>query len=247
MVKYYAEIGLNHLGDPGVCFKMIKKAIFAGADGVTIQIYPKKYYNNSKPFRRELSKNFYQKMSKYLKSKKITFGVAVTDVEVVKKFTNLRVDFWKVLSFEFYNKNLIKELLKTKKKIYLSTGVASMKDIKKISLEYRKIDFIHTTLSSKIYDANLKAIDSMKKVLKNKKISFTLHSKEDSVIIPAISLGADPIFFYVKNNDKKFYPDDIHAIRLNKLKEKINLWKKLENSLGSGLKKRLSIPKWVYV
>ena len=76
----------------------------------------------------------------------------------------------------------------------MSTGVASMRDIKNTSLKFKKFDFIHTTLSSKINNANIKAIESMKKVLKNKKISFSLHAKEDGVIISAITLGADPIF-----------------------------------------------------
>ena len=229
MSKYYAEIGLNHLGDSKNCFKMIKKTISSGVDGITLQVWPKKYYNNSRPFRRELSKEFYKKVSNYLKKKRIDFGLAVTDVEVVKNFADIRVDFWKVLSFEFFNTGLLKELKKKNKKIYLSTGVASMRDIKNTSLKFKKFDFIHTTLSSKINNANIKAIESMKKVLKNKKISFSLHAKEDGVIISAITLGADPIFFYVKNKDKKFYPDSDHAINLNHLKEKINFWKKLKN------------------
>ena len=86
----------------------------------------------------------------------------------------------------------------------------------------------------------------MKKVLKNKKISFSLHAKEDGVIISAITLKWDPIFFYVKNKDK-ILSDSDHAINLNHLKEKNKFLKKIEESLGNGLKKSLSIPKWVYI
>ena len=247
MIKYYAEIGLNHLGDEEECYKMIKSAILAGVDGITLQVWPKNYYDNSKSFRRELSINFYKKISSYLKKKKITFGIALSEEEVVHRFKNINVDFWKVLSFGFHNKNLISLLLRKKKKIFLSTGVASIKDIKKVSVKNRKLEFIHTTLSSKINDANLNAINVMKSILKNKKISFSLHSTDDCVVATSIALGANPIFFYVKNDNKKFYPDDAHAIRLSKLREKIDFWKKIEISLGTGIKKNLKIPKWVYV
>ena len=247
MSKYIAEVGLNHLGDSKLCLKMINKALSCGVDGISLQIFPRNYYDNSKPHRRELNKSFYEKVARYLKKKKVSFGLAVTDSSVVNNFSKLKIDFWKILSFEFHNDNLIKAALKTKRKVYLSTGVASIKDIKKISKKYKNINFIHTTLSSNINKANISAIETMKKAIKNKKISFTLHSKNDEVIIPAVLLGADPIFFYVKNNDKRFYPDDIHAIKLDDLKAKIELWKKIKSSMGNGVKKKLPVPRWVYV
>ncbi len=246
MTKYIAEVGVNHLGDPNKCFKMINKAISCGVNGITLQILSSSYYDHKKPHRRKLSENFYKKVSKHLKKKRISFGLAITDPAVVKNFSNIKIDFWKILSYEFYNKNLIESALKTKKKVYLSTGVASIKDIKKASKQYKNINFIHTTLSTEINKSNLLAIKSIKKTIKNRKVSFTLHNKEDEVIIPAILLGADPIFFYIKNNDKRYYPDNSHAIKINELKMKIKLWKKIESSMGSGVKKKLPIPKWVY-
>jgi len=246
MSIYIAEVGHNHLGDTKLCLKMIKKALACGVDGISLQIFHQNYYDNSRPHRREINRSFYEKVAKYLKKKKILFGLGVTDSSVVNKFSNLKIDFWKILSYEFYNDNLIKEALKTKKKVYLSTGVASIKDIKKVSKKYKGINFMHTTLSADINKANIMAIDTMKNIIKNEKISFTLHSENDEVIISAIALGADPIFFYVKNDDKRFYPDDKHAIKLNELRSKIKLWKKIKYSMGDGIKRRLSVPKWVH-
>jgi len=228
---------------------MINKALACGVDGISLQIFHQNYYDNSKPHRREISRSFYEKIAKYLKKKKILFGLGVTDSSVVNNFSNLKMDFWKILSYEFYNDNLIKAALKTKRKVYLSTGVASIKDIKKVSkkYKYKGINFMHTTLSADINKANIMAIETMRRAIKNKKISFTLHSENDEVVIPAILLGADPIFFYVKNNDKRFYPDDTHAIKLSELKSKIELWRKIKYSMGNGIKKRLSVPKWVHI
>ena len=57
---------------------------------------------------------------------------------------------------------------------------------------------------------------------------------------------ADSVFFYVKFNDKKQYPDGDHAINIENLGLKISKWKKILQSLGSGLKKREKLPGWVF-
>ena len=172
MNKYFAEIGMNHLGDQKLCLKMINQAILAGVDGITLQIFPQNYYDKSKPFRRELKKSFYEKITKYLNKKKIIFGLAVSDSDVVKKFSKLNINFWKILSFEFYNDKLIYETLKTNKKVYLSTGIASINDIKKKNKKFKKLNFMHTTLSSKVKDANILAIEKIKKSIKKKNFFY---------------------------------------------------------------------------
>ena len=243
MTKYIAEIGLNHLGDPKLGFQLVKKAVASGVDGVSIQFMPESYYDNSKPWRRKIDSKFYKKISDFLKKKKISFGIGVINVDALRKYSDLKIDFWKIISYEFYNEKLIKTAIKTKKTVYISTGIASMKDIKRSSKKYKKVNFIHTTLSKNI-TPNILAIQSIKKNIKNK-VSFGLHSKEDEMIISAISLEADPIFFYIKNNDNRYYPDDEHAISINKLPSKIKLWKKIKFSIGNGIKRRLKTPSWV--
>jgi sialic acid synthase SpsE len=247
MTKYIAEIGLNHMGSEETCMKMVRKAVSCGVDGITIQIFPKIYYNHTKPFRRSLDDNFYKNLSIFLNKRKVLFGLAVTDSEIVKKFYDLKINFWKILSFEFYNDKLINLALKTKKKVYLSTGVASMKDIIEKEKKFKKINFIHTVLHRKIKFSNIGAINLMKYNLNNNNISFTLHTNEDFVVGQAITLEADPIFFYIKNEKNLDYPDNSHAIKLSVLKKKIKIWKKFEVSMGTGIKKRIAIPKWVFV
>ena len=53
-MKFFAEIGLNHLGKDKVCEKMVKTAVISGVDGVTVQILDSKYYNYAKNFKRPL-------------------------------------------------------------------------------------------------------------------------------------------------------------------------------------------------
>lgn len=247
MTKYIAEIGVNHLGDTRLAFQLVKKAVSSGVHGISMQILSQKNFDNydkSKPWRRKIDKIFYEKVLNFLKKKKISFGFGIRDVAAVQNFSDLKIDFWKILSFKFYDEYLIKTALKTNKTVYLSTGIASMADIKKCSKKYKKVNFIHTTLSKNI-SPNMLAIHSIKKNVKNK-VSFGLHSEEDEMIISAISLKADPIFFYIKNNDNRCYPDNMHAISIDKLPKKIKLWKKINFSMGNGIKKRFRTPSWVY-
>ena len=89
MTKYIAEIGLNHLGDSKLCLKMINKALLCGVNGISLQIFPRSYYDNTRPHRRELNKSFYERVTIYLKKKGISFGLAVTDSSIINSFVNV--------------------------------------------------------------------------------------------------------------------------------------------------------------
>ncbi len=245
MTNIIAEIGLNHLGCPKRLVKMVKFISSCKVDAITVQIQDNQYYDSSKVFRKKIDFKVYKKISKYLKLKKIKFGLAVVDHRTIDEFSSINVDLWKILSMQFFNNRLINNALKTKKEVFLSSGVVSMKDIKNTSKKFKLLNLIHTTFSSKIEEANLLAIVKMKNEIKNK-VSFGLHSNSDDVITSAIALRPDSVFFYVKYDDKNKYPDHNHAINLNTLKMKVKNWKKMITSLGDGLKKRESLPKWVF-
>lgn len=245
MTNIIAEIGLNHLGNSKNLMRMVKKIIDSRVDALTVQIQKDEYYDLSKPFRKKIDLNTYKKIAKICKLKKIKFGIALVDKKTLKDFSSLNVDFWKILSMQFFNTELIKKTIATRKKVYLSTGIVSMKDIKAMGKRFKSLNLIHTSFSLKLKEANLLAIKNMKNKVKNK-ISFGLHSTSDDLIISAIALQSESIFFYVKNNDKKQYPDNEHAINLDKLKVKVKNWRKMLVSLGNGIKKRESLPKWVF-
>ncbi len=244
MTKFIGEIGVNHLGEKDLAFKMVKKLASSGVDAISMQVLDKKDYDNKKPWRRRIEKKFYKKVIRYLKPKKIKFGFGIYDTDAIKNHKDLNLDFWKIISYRFYNDDLINEAVKTKRKVYVSTGISSMIDIRNCKKKHPKAFFIHTTLSKNI-SSNILALEEMRKVLK-KDVGYGLHSRFDSIISSAIALKANPIFFYAKNDDIHYYPDNEHAINVDKIKEKIKLWKFIKYSLGSGKKKRLITPSWVF-
>ena len=245
MTKIIAEIGLNHMGSPRILDKMIKDLVRNKVYGVTVQILKDNYYNQTRPFRKKIDMKYYQKISKFLKKNQIKFGIALVDAKTIKDFKDINIDFWKILSMQFFNKKLIEETLKTNKEVYLSSGIVSDNDIQKMSKKYKKINFIHTSFSSDIKKTNLSAISKLKNRIKNK-VSFGLHSEIHDVVIGSIVLRADTVFFYVKYGNKIKYPDHEHAINLENLNFKIKIWRKIMLSLGSGIKKREKLPNWVF-
>lgn len=244
MRRFIAEIGFNHMGNENLGIRLIKDISKGRPWGITVHIAEESYYDNKKPWRKKLNYNFYKKAKNFLKKKKIKFGIGIYDVNALKFIKKVDIDFWKVISTKFYNNNLIYELLKTKKPIYLSTGFAPMNDIKKKSKLFKKVEFVHTALDKSI-SQNLYAIKTIKKTTKRSHIAYGLHSNDDNVLIMALALDANPLFFYVRPNKKKDYPDNDHAIAVKDIKNKIRYWKNCVEFLGDGRKKKLKIPRWV--
>ena len=52
MTKFIGEIGVNHLGEKDLAFKMVKKLASSGVDAISMQVLDKKDYDNKKPWRR---------------------------------------------------------------------------------------------------------------------------------------------------------------------------------------------------
>ena len=244
-MKIFAEIGLNHLGDSKKAIHLVKECLKEDIDGITLQIQPEAYYDNSRDFRRALDIKTYKKISSMIKKRKKLFGLAIMDLKTLEKYKSVKFDFFKILSLAFDNNELIKKAINTRKKTYLSTGFSDLQSIARVGKKYSSINFIHTSLDDKPKDANLSAIQTMKKKIKNK-ISYGLHSSDHQILFLSVSYLPDSIFFYVKPSKNHNYPDNKHAISLKDLPKILKLIKILKLSLGNGIKVKKKIPNWVY-
>ena len=233
-----AEIGVNHLGQKKIINSFLKKLINSDVDGITFQILEQNKLKKLNII--EFTNDFYEEKISQIKKSKKKIGIAINDINKIKFFNNQKIDFWKVLSVDFYNKNLIQKLIKTEKPIYLSTGFSSFKEIIKTSRISKYINFIHTVLSHKIEDANLSAM----KILKNhlgKKISFGLHCSDTNIIYASIFYEPNLIFFYVKRSHLKKIYDNKHAIELSNLNDMIKRIKHLKKAIGNSRKRKISL------
>ena len=52
------------------------------------------------------------------------------------------------------------------------------------------------------------------------------------------------VFFYLKEDDGVYYPDNEHAVSINQLDHFLNNWKQTEKYLGTGEKIKKELPEW---
>ena len=65
----------------------------------------------------------------------------------------------------------------------------------------------------------------------------------------AAHLGKEGIVLFGHHTTAKkvsIETDKFKAISIDKLPDKIKLWKKIKSSMGNGIKKRLRTPSWVF-
>ena len=240
-----AEIGKNHHGLEDYAKEYLKKSIASGVDGVLFHIREKKFYQESGNKKKSLPNSFYKNAIKYTRKKEKKIGVTLADIEKIDFLEDIGVDFYKILSQDINNKNLIKTVLETKKPVYISTGLSDFTEISKlihfIKPYLKNVRLIHTTISPDIKNVNLNAIRKLSEKF-HIPVAFGNHCENPLVIFTAIAYKPSDIFFYVKGSKFKQHQDDLHAIKLEDLKWYVKNIKELELSLGKETKIKLSAP-----
>ena len=226
-----AEISGNHNGSFLKAKELIDAANWCGADSVKLQTFKPELmtFNSSK---REFivdhasskwskktlfelfSKSYtpwewYPRLKKYCEKKNITLFSSVFDLKSLKFLESLDFPAYKIASFENNDLNLIKEIAKKKKPIIMSTGMASLEEIKKSFntinkfLNNEKIALLKCTSSypAPIKDSNLQTINDMKKKFKCQ-IGLSDHTIGNLASVSAVSLGATIIEKHICLNKK---------------------------------------------
>lgn len=220
-IKIIAEIGWNHMGSISLAEKMIKAASKAGADFAKFQTWRVKNLKSGpwdKDGRREIYKKAelsiedYQKLNKICKKYKIKFLTSLfnhLDFELIKKLNLKEI---KIPSPENRNRNLLKFCSNKFDTIYLSTGAATINEIKKSYniVKRKNVNLMHCVSSypceSKL--VNLSRINKLKSI--SKEVGLSDHSSGILSSIISFSMGVTLIekHFTVDNKlpgrDNKF-------------------------------------------
>ncbi len=240
-----AEISANHCGSFDLAKKLIKCAKINGADAVKLQTYTadtmtiksNKHFFKIKnglwkgyqlwdlykkahtPF------NWHHKLFKYARSLKIKIFSTPFDETSVDFLEKLNCPIYKVASFEMTDLPLIKKIAKTKKPMIISTGMASLNEIKTTfnfakSNGARDITLLYcvSNYPSKIEDFNLNNI----KILKDKfkcKVGFSDHSTDNSVAMAAVACGAEMIEKHIALDNQKKGLDVKFSLKGKQIKE----------------------------
>ena len=107
--------------------------------------------------------------------------------------------------------------------------------INKFNSDDGRLKLIHTRLSHEIGDVNMRAIRVMQEKY-NLPIAYGHHCKIIDVIYLSLGFNPESIFFYIKGSMDLEYPDDVHAISLDRVGEITSKVKLFQRSVGDGIK-----------
>ena len=259
-----AEAGVNHNGSLKIAKKLILKAKIIGADAIKFQTFkaenlstknsPKADYQkklthkNETQFkmlkRLEFSKRMHHECMEYCKKLKIVFLSSAFDVDSLNFLKKLKLSVFKVPSGELTNYIYLKKLGSFNKKIYLSTGMANLKEINqaiktlmKFGTKKRNITLLHcnTEYPTPFEDANLMSIITLKKKF-NLEVGYSDHTVSIEASLAAVTLGASVIEKHFTLDKKMSGPDHLASLEVNEFKQLIKKIRNIEVSLGNGVK-----------
>ena len=261
-VKIIAEVGINHNGSFRTAITILKKLSKLDIDYVKFQLgNPDRVYSkdsfkadyqnkfNSKISIKEMSKKFQLTRNHHLLLNKICkkygsiYSCTAFDLESLDFLVNkVNIPFIKIPSGEIRSVDLLEYAARQDKKILLSTGMATYKDIEKalkILKKYKKKEIIIMHCTS-IYPArdeflNINVLDELKKKF-NLQLGYSDHSLNDLASLAAFSKNAKYIEKHVTLDKKLKGPDHSTSYNIKEFKNFVENIRKLEIILGSNKK-----------
>ncbi|MHA1729863.1 MAG: N-acetylneuraminate synthase [Promethearchaeota archaeon] len=255
-----AEAGVNHNGQLEIAKKMIDVAKEANVDAIKFQTFiteklllkttPKAQYqirtkNDNENFydmikKYEFSKNEFLELKNYCDKKKIIFLSTPFDLMSVQWLEELNVPAYKIGSGDMDNFPLLRVICEKKKPILLSTGMATLEEVKETVkfLEDNNItDLVifqcTTNYPASYEEINLNVIDTFKKEFPNYLIGFSDHSLGIEASIGAAAKGVKVIEKHFTLDKSMKGPDHDASLDPHELKQWVKSIRLIEKTLGS--------------
>jgi len=253
-----AEISANHGQDLKKATRMIREAKKCGADAVKFQTYTPDTLtidSDNRCFRvkhpewggqtlYDLYKKAYtpwgwfEKLKKAADKEGIIFFSTAFDRTAVDLLEEIDVPFHKIASFELVDLPLIEYAAKTKKPLILSTGMATLSEIKEAFAAARKGGVKEITLlkcvssyPAKAEDMNLATISDMKDVFKTT-IGISDHTLGTVVSTAAVAMGAKVVEKHFTLSRKEKTPDSFFSMEPGEFKNMVDDIRTVEKAIG---------------
>lgn len=256
-----AELSTNHKGSFLEASKLVEAAAACGVNAIKLQTYTadsmtlnvkNKYFqirDKSNLWNGFYLYDLYKKGSTPYSWHKKIFDKAKTlgleyfsspfDINAVNFLESLNVKMYKIASFEITDVKLIEKIASTKKTTFISTGMATKKeilDVIKIFEKKRNKNYILLKCTSNYpsdpSDSNILTIQDMKKQF-NCPVGISDHTLGIGVPLASVALGAQVIekHFKLKSSSKKKALDDLFSLdpeQMSQLvRESKNVWKSI--------------------
>lgn len=261
-----AEAGVNHNGSLENAFKLVDAAVDAGVDYVKFQTFKADKLVSSKAKKAdyqientkdseesqlqmlqklELSEADHQALLDYSKSKGVKFFSTAFDLESLNYLSKIGLDLVKIPSGEITNLPYLRLAASLFKKVILSTGMATVDDIKnalsvflKAGINKTDITILHcnTEYPTPMKDVNLLAMLHIQKEF-GTAIGYSDHTLGIEVPIAAVSLGATIIEKHFTLDKTMPGPDHPASLEPEELKRMVSSIRNIEVAMsGSGFK-----------
>jgi len=171
--------------------------------------------------------------------------VSAFDLESLAFVNTLEPEYIKIPSGEITNIPYLRAVGKLKRKVILSTGMSTLKEIKiavdcltKSGLRKKNLIILHcnTEYPTPIEDVNLKAMISIAEEF-SCKIGYSDHTNTNEVSISAVALGATIIEKHITIDRSLEGPDHLASMEPEEFKKFVISLRKTEILLGSKIKK----------
>ena len=259
MKKTYiiAEIGINHNGSLDVAKKLIDISAAAGCDAVKFQKrnpdvcvpehqksvmrdtpWGKMTYLDYK-YKVEFGKEEYDEIDKYCKEKNIAWSASPWDLDSLEFLNQYNIPFIKLPSAMLTNHDLLKAACKTNKKIIISTGMSSEKEVNTalftLSTHAKDFAVLHcnSTYPAPIDELNLSCIQTLKNKF-NCEVGYSGHEFRLGTSVAAVYLGASIIERHVTLDRTMWGSDHMSSIEPQGLFKLVSGIRELEKSFGNG-------------
>jgi N,N'-diacetyllegionaminate synthase len=260
-----AEAGVNHNGSIEIAKLMVDAAAGAKVDAIKFQTFkaekiitstaPKAEYQkvttdtNESQFemikKLELNMEAHKELINHCNRRGILFLSSPFDLESIELLCKLELEIFKIPSGEITNLPYLRKIGCSKKKIILSTGMATLDEVKEAlniliqsgsSKEDITVLHCNTEYPTPFKDVNLKAMLTLKKEL-NVNIGYSDHTVGIEVPIAVAALGATIIEKHFTLDRNMEGPDHKASLEPSELKAMIDAIRNIEISMGDGVKR----------
>lgn len=259
-----AEAGVNHNGDVNLALKLIDAAKDAGADAIKFQTfkahevatekadmaeYQKKNLNTNGAQiamlkKLELQEEHYPALIEHCKKRNIMFlSTPHGGIASINFLETLKHPAYKISSPDIINRPLLERAAKTKKPIILSTGMATLKEVRDALLWItragnRKVILLHCTSNypTPPEEVNLRAMQTLMRTFQIP-VGYSDHSESAQASLMAVTLGACIIEKHFTLDRTMEGPDHAASLEPTELADLISSVRNVERFMGSAQKK----------
>lgn len=239
-----AEIGINHQGSFEKCKKLIKAAHLSGANAAKIQLINENesYNHKTKSFKEFKNKSFsltqLKKLKRYSDKIGIIFFATPGDIFSLKKIIKCKIKIIKISSGLSNNFPLIREAIKYRIPLFISTGMSDNKDLKELKYFLKKYKYKKIVIMKcvSLYPTKSKLLN-LKTILKLKKffdynIGYSDHSLGELGPISSVPLGACVLEKHFTLNKNIVGADHKISMEPKEFKSMVEKIREIEEILG---------------